>query len=78
MLRGRVLPKLAKCLPVLNCPTCATIPNLVLVLEPNAQSRAVSDAVRCCLAGTAASATTPQKDVTNANAGGDGWAPTVK
>ena len=78
MLRGRVLPKVAKCLPVPSCPTCAFIPNMVVVSEPNAQARAVSDAVRCRLAGTAASATTPQKDVTDANAGGAGRAPTVK
>ena len=80
MLRGRVLPKVAKCLPVPSCLTCAFIPNMVVVSEPNAQARAVSDAVRCRLAGTAASATTPtpRTDVTDANAGGAGRAPTVK
>ena len=64
-------------LPALSWPNIATISGMEMKFEPSAHSRAVSDAVLCGLAGTMGSVTTHQKDITAANAGGAGRAPTV-
>ena len=77
-LRGQLSTLAPVTFPAPSLPNIAPMISIKIKFEPNAHSRAVSDAVLCCLAGTLASATTSQTGITDANVGGAGRAPTVK